>query len=139
MYFVKQYTVYGRQARYKFVSKSSKGIFLNAIKYRDNPEYSGITFAKKAFATQGIKIDGWDDHFIVREDCEFNFPHTPEPVPVKKDTLFLHSKMQELRPDEDPLVELQIGNGSVVLNYDEWRTLRFEMDEMFLLQKKIPE
>ena len=136
MFFVKQFNVRGRQAQYKFVSKSNKGVVLSAIKFRD--KYFDIYFTKKEFEDLGVEVSGWNDYFIVKEDCVLNRPQTGE-IPIKANTYFIHEKMQELQPDDEPLVKIQVPGGEIVLNYEEWRRLRFEIDEMFLLKGRIPD
>lgn len=131
MFFVKQYNVRGRQAQYKFVSKSNLGVVLSAMKYRE--KYHDLVFDKEEFEKIGVKVAGWYDQFIVQEDCSL------KGVEIPAGTYFIDQRMQELQPEDEPLVKLQVPGGEIILNYEQWRVLRFEMDEMFLLQKVVPE
>lgn len=130
MYFHKLETLKGKDVMYNFRYKNPD-VTISGIKYEPDPKFSGLSVYKtEDFAPGDTK--GHREYFWTLVD------KTIQGYKIPAGTVIIRHTVQRIT--KKPLVEMRINMPyPLVLDYDSWRSLRFHMDEAFLLSGRIPE
>jgi hypothetical protein len=120
---------------HRYTTKTSKGIIIRVPFYEQLEQtmenYLSLPKAQK----RGVKTRGKANQFVVLEDIDIVMDDRI--MSLKAGDVFLDNfRAQKV---VEPVIEVLFGTGRTKLSYAEWRMLRFEIDELFILQKQIPE
>ena len=126
-----------RNRRFKFVSKTDKRIVILVKRFEDDPD--DILIYRKEYFIKN-HIGGHEDFFyttidnahvdfsLKRKRAIFNY--------FPKDTFFYYGRKQIKKIEPHIRLKIIDKSGEVELNFEDWRKLRFEIDELFMIQRR---
>lgn len=126
--------------RYKYYSLTDKFIQLKVYNMENDPNDT-LIYHREYFLPHQIK--GVKDFFrTIVDNAIVDFSKSPKKHAkfelIPKDIYFHKGRKQRFKENAHVTFEITNITGKVELSFEDWRKLRFEIDELFILQGIIP-
>ncbi len=122
--------------KYKMILQTNKLLRITVDSMKDDPNDLAI-YEKACFPKESTK--GFEYFFKtikkVTADLKKSKYKTPLFIAVPEETFFVNGRKQIPREDLHVKIEIYSRERFIDLSYEDWRELKFKIEEMFLLQK----
>lgn len=137
MEFLRKNNPVGGAKRYRMTSSSDNGVQLFIYKYEQDEAFSPLlrhVLSVAYLKEKGVKMRLHGQSYLTLEEDHVAYCIS-DPVTIPTGTVIIDGYV--MKPKTSPHIVISVTD-KVMLTHEEWRRLKFEVDELFMAQKQMP-